>query len=126
MCDKVKQSKINIIPKNFVIVHNQGTQVVVVEKLKTAEEDRLLKKAIKEDYKHVFRDVVIVRTDQIDKKYFGNDFKGRTIAAVEFRTFLSEEKNIILKKVLSPLMSFSRDAYLKNNVYNKKKSTIEV
>ena len=65
----VKSIKVYEIPKDFVMVRGHGTQVVVVEKLKTAEEDRLLKKAIKEDYKHVFRDVVVVRADQIDKKH---------------------------------------------------------
>lgn len=121
MCDKEKKIKVYAIPKDFAIVHSHGTQVVVVEKLKTAEEDRLLKKAIKEDYKHTFRDVMVVRADQIDKKDFGNIFRGRNISAVEMRTHLPEEKYTILRSVTSPIMAASRDSYLKHNVYNKKK-----
>lgn len=113
MCDK--------IPKDFVIVPKHGTQVVVVEKLESAEEDRLLKKAIKEDYKHVFRDVVVVRTDQIDKKNFGREFRGRSISAIELRTYISEEKYSILRSATFPSMSWARESYLKNNVYDKKK-----
>lgn len=121
MCDKEKKYKVYAIPKDFTMVHNHGTQVVVVEKLKTAEEDRLLKKAIKEDYKHVFRDVMIVRADQIDKKDFGRDFRGRNISAIELRTYIPEEKYNILRSVTAPSMAASRDSYLKHNVYNKKK-----
>lgn len=121
MCNKEKKIKVYAIPKDFAMVHNHGTQVVVVEKLKTAEEDRLLKKAIKEDYKHVFRDVMVVRADQIDKKDFGRDFRGRNISAIELRTYLPEEKYNILRSVTTPSMSASRDSYLKNNVYDKKK-----
>lgn len=121
MCNKEKKIKVYAIPKDFTMVHNHGTQVVVVEKLKTAEEDRLLKKAIKEDYKHVFRDVMIVRADQIDKKDFVRDFRGRNISAIELRTYLPEEKYNILRSVTTPSMSASRDSYLKNNVYDKKK-----
>ena len=118
----VKSIKVYEIPKDFVMVRGHGTQVVVVEKLKTAEEDRLLKKAIKEDYKHVFRDVVVVRADQIDKKHFHNEFKGRGISGVELRTPLSEERYSILRKVTVPLMGFSKDSYLKQNVYEKVKT----
>lgn len=121
MCDKEKKIKVYAIPKDFVIVPKHGTQVVVVEKLKTAEEDRLLKKAIKEDYKHVFRDVMVVRADQIDKKDFGRDFRGRNISAIELRTYIPEEKYVILRSVTAPSMAASRDSYLKNNVYDKKK-----
>lgn len=121
MCDKEKKYKVYAIPKDFAMVHNHGTQVVVVEKLKTAEEDRLLKKAIKEDYKHTFRDVVVVRADQIDKKNFGRDFRGRSISAIELRTYIPEEKYAILRSVTAPSMSLERERYLKNNVYDKKK-----
>lgn len=117
----VKSIKACELPKNFAMVPNHGTQVVVVEKLKTAEEDRLLKKAIKEDYKHVFRDVVVVRIDQIDKKNFGREFRGKNISAIELRTYIPEEKFSILRTVTFPSMSWTRESYLKNNVYDKKK-----
>ena len=115
----VKPVKVYEIPKDFVMVRGHGTQVVVVDKLKTAEEDRLLKKAIKEDYKHVFRDVVVVRADQIDKKDFSNNFRGRGISGVELRTYISEEKYSILRSATAPVMAASKDAYLKHNVYKK-------
>ena len=121
MCDKEKKIKVYAIPKDFAMVHNHGTQVVVVEKLKTAEEDRLLKKAIKEDYKHVFRDVIVVRADQIDKKDFSNNFRGKNVSAIELRTYIPEEKYAILRSVTAPHMDSERERYLKNNVYNKKK-----
>ncbi len=118
----VKSIKVYEIPKDFVMVRGHGTQVVVVDKLKTAEEDRLLKKAIKEDYKHVFRDVVVVRADQIDKKDFSNNFRGKNVSGVELRTYISEEKYSILRSATAPVMSFSKDSYLKHNVYEKVKT----
>lgn len=121
MCNKEKKIKVYTIPKDFAMLHNHGTQVVVVEKLKTAEEDRLLKKAIKEDYKHVFRDVVVVRIDQIDKKNFGREFRGKNISAIELRTYIPEEKFSILRTVTFSSMSWARESYLKNNIYDKKK-----
>ena len=117
----VKSIKVCELPKDFVMVPKHGTQVVVVEKLESAEEDRILKKAIKEDYKHVFKDVMVVRADQIDKKDFINTFRGRNISAVEMRTHLPEEKYNILRSVTAPIIAASRDAYLKHNVYDKKK-----
>lgn len=118
----VKSIKVCEIPKDFVMVKGHGTQVVVVDKLKTAEEDRLLKKAIKEDYKHVFRDVVVVRADQIDKKDFSNNFRGKNISGVELRTYIPEEKYSILRSATAPAMAFSKDSYLKHNVYEKVKT----
>lgn len=118
----VKSIKVCEIPKDFVMVREHGTQVVVVDKLKTAEEDRLLKKAIKEDYKHVFRDVIVVRADQIDKKDFSNNFRGKNVSAVELRTYISEEKYSILRSATAPVMAFSKDSYLKHNVYEKVKT----
>lgn len=112
--------KIYKVPKDFGLVFNHGTQVVVVKKLESADDDRLLKKAIKEDYKYSFRDVLVIRDDQITKKHFENNFRGRSVSAVELRTFLPDKEYEILKKAISPSMSYATDSYIKQNVHDKK------
>lgn len=83
---------------------NHCTQVVVIPKMETAQEDRILKKLIKEDYKLTFKNLVIVRRDQIKKKDFGNEFRGRTITAVEYRTHVTSEEMSMINQYAIPLM----------------------
>lgn len=122
MSEEKKCLKIIKVPKNFAMVHGHGTQVVVVGKLETAEQDRLLKKAIKEDYKNVFRDVLVVREDEIKKKHFINISRGRSVSAVEVRTFIPNDSYEILRTTFAPTMCATKDAYLNNKVYPNEKS----
>lgn len=98
-------------PKILMVVSaiNHSTQVVVIPKMETAQEDRILKKLIKEDYKHTFKDLLIVRRDQIKKKDFGNEFRGRSITAIEYRTHVSPEEMGKINEFVSPLMSMELD-----------------
>lgn len=117
MCNKITEilsvEKVEKALKGYYGVPNHSTQVVIVKKQETSEEDKLLKKSIKDDYKRTFKHLLIVRDDQIKEKTFSNSMRGFTISAVEFRTLLPTKKYEIVCEVLQPLMSFSNDAYLK-------------
>lgn len=107
--DEKTGNKIISIPKDFKLAFNHNTHVVIVPKQETSLEDRTLKKIIKEDYKYIFSDVLIYRRDEISKKNFSNNFRGKTITAVEYRTGVSEEELKIINASVLPAMTFEND-----------------
>lgn len=107
--DEKTENKIISIPKDFKLAFNHNTHVVIVPKQETSLEDRTLKKIIKEDYKYIFRDVLVYRKDEILKKNFGNNFRGRTVTAVEYRTGVSEKELKIINAFILPTMTFEGD-----------------
>ncbi len=108
-------TNITIQPKIITVesARNHNTQVVVIPKMETSQEDRILKKLIKEDYKYTFKDLLIIRRDQIKKKNFGNEFRGRTITAVEYRTYVTPEEMVKINEFAIPLMSTNLDVMQK-------------
>lgn len=107
--DEKTGNKIISIPKDFKLAFNHNTHVVIVPKQETSLEDRTLKKLIKEDYKYIFRDVLVYRKDELLKKNFGNNFRGRSVTAVEYRAGVTEEELKIINASVFPTMAFEND-----------------
>ena len=98
-----------------------GSRLIIVDKLETVEKDKLLHNLIKDEYKDIFNDIIIINPTEITKENFYYKLCGKCISSIEFRTFITYEKYRILLENCSPSMSATKNLYLEKIKDNETK-----